>query len=132
MELVHQVYETGNRHEVGPSAGLVPSRGRTVVRNGGRAVVPNGGSHDRRDVFHVSFDPETESPYEVVTDAVQLIHDKEVDELAALTTSIDADALDDLITPSLGRDPGLVEVRFVYEGLGITITNDGNVWLRRT
>ena len=132
MELVHQVYETGNQQDVGPSAGLVPSRGRVVVRNGGREVLPNGGSHGRRDVFHVSFDPQMESPYEVVTDAVQLIHDKEVDELAALTTSIDADALDDLITPSLGRDPGLVEVRFVYVGLGITITYDGNVWLRRT
>lgn len=114
MDIVHQVYDVGRR-DVGPSP----------------RMVPNGGWGERRDVFHVSFDPETESAHEVVLDAVCLINDRSVEELDPLTATVDAEALDDLISTAAADEPGDVEVQFVYEGLDVTITGDGGLWLRR-
>ncbi len=110
MELVRSVHETAS-----PS-GLVPN---------------GGGNHGRRDVFHVTFDPGSESPVEVVLDAVAVVHDRQPEDLAPLHDAVDPEALDELVVPSSDHQAGADEVRFVYEGLEISIDGDGNVWLQR-
>lgn len=115
MEIVHRVYETGRLPEPG----------------GSPRFATNGGTDGGREVFHVSFDTGIESPSVVVLDAVSLINDKPVQELDPLTERVDPDALDSLIAGAHDRQSDSVEVRFDYEGLRITITDDGDLWLRR-
>lgn len=90
-------------------------------------ILANGGTRDRRDVFHVSFDPATEPPVVVIVEAVAVINDTPVEALAPIEDTVDTDALRALVRHS-STD---VEVSFAYEALEITIDTDGDLWIRR-
>lgn len=100
-------------------------------RGPSRGLAPDGGSAGRRDVFHVSFDPQTESVVEVVLGAVAVVHNREPVELSPLGDAVEPDALDKLVSQSSNERSGVNEIRFVYEGLDINIDSDGDVWLKR-
>lgn len=115
MHLVPGVYEPGVSPELGPSS-------RTIT---------SGGDRDRRDVFHVSFDPATESPTQVVTEAAAVIHNEDPEELGPLYEAVDPEALDDPVTPPGDDHSGVEEIQFVYAGLEVVLESEGNAWLRR-
>lgn len=94
-------------------------------------LTPNGGTDDRRDVFHVSFDPNEESVFVVLTEAVALIQDTAPEALTPLSDVIDVDAIEALFGRSPERQPNDIEVTFEYESLSITIASTGDIWLRR-
>lgn len=132
MELVHSVYQTSSEPSArspsppSPNGEAVPKG--TPIPNGGSAS--NGGVRDTRDVFHVSFDPDAESLVEVITNAVAVIHNDDPGDLDPLHAAVDVEALDELVASSMGDAEGVDEVRFVYEGLEVVVTGDGDVWLR--
>lgn len=104
---------------------------RDVVTTVGSSmrVLPNGGNPGDRDTFHVSFDPPAEDVVEVVVNAVATIRNVEPHELAPLQEAIDVDSLDRLVDPDETEQPADLEVAFLYQGLDITVTGDGDVWL---
>lgn len=93
-------------------------------------LAANGGDRGKRDVFHVSFDPETESIEVVVVESVAAIQNRAPEELDPLYEAVDPEALDDLVAPEAGEQARVDEVGFVYEGLEVTIESDGDVWIR--
>lgn len=94
-------------------------------------LTPNGGTDDRRDVFHVAFDPEDESVFVVLTEAVAVIQDTAPEALTPLSDVLDVDAIEALFDRSPERQPNDLEVTFEYESLAVTIASTGDIWLRR-
>lgn len=89
----------------------------------------NGGDRGDRDVFHVTFDPETESVDAVVVESVAAIQNCEPEELDPIYEAIEPDALDEVITPSADTQSD-VELEFVYEGMDVTVEASGDLWLQ--
>lgn len=93
-------------------------------------VYTNGGDQDPRDVFHVSFDPTTEPVERVVVEAVAVIRNAEPDQLTPLNKVIDPEALDGLLASAAEKQVEQIDIQFVYEGLTVTVTSDGDLWLQ--
>ncbi len=89
----------------------------------------SGGYERRPDTFHLSFDPNAEPVAHAVVKAASFVHNTDHDELAPLGSVIDADALEAVIGHGGDADDD-VEVTFSYEGLRITVSSDGDIWLR--
>lgn len=102
---------------------------RSDVPNRRPEVAPNGGDRDERDVFHVTFDPKTESVGQVVVESVAAIQNKERADLEPMYETIDPDSLDDLIAGG-ERRTGVEEIRFQYEGMDVVVGSGGDVWLQ--
>lgn len=90
-------------------------------------LVPSGGVEDSHDGFQITFDPEEEPIEEVIPNAVAVIHNVDPGDLEPFFSAIDPDALHRLMWPSTPGQAGAIEVSFVYEGLEITVEQDGTV-----
>lgn len=94
-------------------------------------LLANGGI-DRRDAFHVSFDPGEDAVVEVIVRSVAVIHNTDPKALTPLAEVVDPDALEALFgAPSEGYAAD-VQATFVYEDLEVTVNTDGNLWLEWT
>lgn len=95
-----------------------------------REFSPSGGFERSPDTFHLRFDPEYEPVAQAVVKAASFVHNAEPTELRPLADAVDPDALEALVgcrSPSTGNG---VEITFTYEGLDVTVTDDGDIWLR--
>ena len=92
-------------------------------------LLPNGGCPEDRDAFYVSFDPVTEDPIAVVVNAVATILNVETYELEPFQYTVDADAVEALVTSRSKDAGGDLEVSFVYQGFEISVTSGGDVWI---
>ena len=82
-----------------------------------------------RDVFHVEFDPATDSIVDVVVNSVASIHNVEPVELGPLSASVDPEMLERVVDQDANRELRGADVSFEYEGLVVTVTASGNLWL---
>lgn len=90
----------------------------------------NGGDRATRDVFHVSFDPTTESIDTVIVESVAALKNTEPNELEPLYNAVNPDALQDLIRPGEETRSTANHIQFHYEGLEVRVSSDGDLWLQ--
>ena len=105
------------RHMFDGSLGNAPPR-----------LLANGGD-GRRDVFHVTFDPIEDDVVEEIVRSVAIIHNVEADDLPPVAGTVDPDALSTIVGVSAGASGPAAQVTFLYQGLEITVTAEGDLWL---
>lgn len=89
---------------------------------------PDGTGDADVDAFHHRFNPSTQSVAGEVVSAVATIKNTQETDLEPLYDTVDTDALEVLVSASAGHR-GAVEVQFRYEGLEITVSGTGDIWL---
>ena len=80
------------------------------------------------DVFHVRFDPESDSIVNVVVRSVGTIRNVDPLDLEALEAAVDTDAIERLADPAAGATRSQGKITFRYEGLHVTVETDGHLW----
>ncbi len=88
----------------------------------------NGGGNEDPDTFHLQYDSDVESPLEAIVRATAVVKNQSQVELNPLANVIDPDALNEVCNSSTTTSSN-IEVTFEYEGLEVTVNNEGNVWL---
>lgn len=81
------------------------------------------------DVFHVRFDPDTQSPVEVVVRSVATIRNVDPLDLEPLGAAVDPGTIERLMGPTSQETSYGAEVTFEYEGMQVTVDTDGHLWL---
>jgi hypothetical protein len=82
---------------------------------------------DAPDALHAEFDWDVTSPSVAVVQTVAIAAGREATELSPLIGALDPDALDQLYTT--GPD-GDVSLSFQLDGYAVTVTGDGDVYVR--
>lgn len=85
--------------------------------------------HGGDDVFHVQFDPESESVIQQTVKAVATITNSDPTELTPLAECVEPDMLETFVDPDANCGMYCSEISFEYEGLDITLNPEGDLWL---
>lgn len=93
------------------------------------SVAPNGCNRDELEVFHVTFDPDSDPVGELIVEAVAAIQNRQPQNLDPLYETIDTEALDGML-PGGDTRRGFDEVSFVYERMEIMVESSGELWLQ--
>lgn len=85
----------------------------------------NGGVDKKPDAFHFQFNPDSNSVCCAIIETVAFIQDSDQTDLDPLANSLNPDALSTLMESHEQN----VTVVFQYEGMEITVENEGDIWL---
>lgn len=91
----------------------------------------DGAGRGDDDVFHIEFERGEDDVTGVIVRAVAMIRDRDATEIQPLAEVIDPDMLDSMVEQGSGGSSMGGEFTFQYEGLEITVTTDGHVWIER-
>lgn len=85
--------------------------------------------HGGDDVFHIQFDPGSESIVSRIVSSVATIKNVSPTRLTPLAYSIDVDMLESFVDPDANEAMYCNDISFRYEGMNVTVTNHGDIWL---
>ncbi|WP_313695161.1 HalOD1 output domain-containing protein [Halorarum halobium] len=83
--------------------------------------------HAETNSYQATFDSGTVPASIAVIDALSLVLDRPAEELPSLGSSVDLEALDALLTPSLPDVPGTTSITFAYHGWDVTVDDAGGL-----
>lgn len=85
--------------------------------------------HGNDDIFHVTFSPRSESVTQELVSSVATIKNTTPLQLTPLGSCVDVEMLESLVDPD--SNPALhgSEICIEYEGLHITVSSEGDIWL---